>query len=73
MFGKIISSVQNSSFPVDVELSLAHPVADPIEAHVDGFGAFLFDGVVGNSGGGAVVSNNWGGGLGMAEFFKTRA
>jgi hypothetical protein len=33
---------------VDDELALAYAVADPVEAHVNGFGALLVDGVIGD-------------------------
>ena len=72
MFGKIISPVQNSSFPVDVELALADTVANPVEVHIDGFGSFLFDRVIGDAKGGTVVSYNWSGRLGIAKFLKAR-
>ena len=31
---------------VDEELAATGAVADPVETHVDGFGALLFDGVI---------------------------
>ena len=37
-------------------MSLAYPVADPVKAHIHSFGATLFYGVVGDSGGAGVVS-----------------
>jgi hypothetical protein len=44
---------------------LSDAVLDPVETHVHGFGAFLLDGVIGNSTGSAVVGDKkW---LGMAE------
>jgi hypothetical protein len=52
-------------------LALEDLVTNPIETHVHGFGAFLFDIVVGNAGGSAVVSLNWCRRLGMSEFFET--
>jgi hypothetical protein len=53
-----------------MELALADVVMNPVEAHIDGFGVFLFDGVIGeDASGGAVVSYNGCGRLGMAEFF----
>ncbi len=54
--GERIRFVLFARAPIHVVLALAHAVADPIESHVDCFGAFLFDGVVGNAGGGAIVS-----------------
>jgi len=55
VFGVIITQIFGSRAPVDEELFLAHAVLDPVEAHVDGFGPFLFDCVVGETGGGGVV------------------
>jgi hypothetical protein len=72
MFSEIISSVQNSSFPIDMELALADAVANPVEAHVNGFGSFLFDRVIGDAKGGTVVSYNWSRRLGIAKFLKAR-
>ena len=73
VFGEVVSLVEAAFFPVDVELTLADAVADPIKPHVDGLGALLFDGVIGDAGGGAVVSldrRRW---LGMAKFFEACA
>ena len=49
---------------------MADAVANPVEAHVDGFGAFLFDGVIRNAEGGAVVRDHGSGRLGMTEFLQ---
>ena len=49
MLGVIVTKIVGAGAPVDDKLSLAGPVLDPIEAHVDGFGSFLFDGVVGEA------------------------
>ena len=46
MLAKIIRLVGCARFPVDGELSLVNSVFEPVEPHVDGFGASLFDGVV---------------------------
>lgn len=73
MLGKIVSAIEDAFFPVDVELALADAIADPIEAHVNGFGALLLHGVVGDAGSGAVVSDNGRGWLRMAEFFEADA
>jgi hypothetical protein len=48
MFGKIISFVEDASSPLGVKLSLAYAVANPVKAHVNHFGVFLFDRVIGN-------------------------
>ena len=55
-------------FPVDKELVAASAVMDPVEAHVDGFGALLFDGVICKSNSGLVVYLHGCGLLGVAEF-----
>jgi hypothetical protein len=39
-----------------VELALADAVANPVEAHVNGFGSFLFDSVIGDAKGCTVIS-----------------
>jgi hypothetical protein len=66
MFSKIVGPICSTPVPVDVELTLAHAIANPIETHVDSFGAFLFDRVVGGAGGGSVVGDNDRGWLRMA-------
>ena len=70
VFCKIVSFVEFAFSPQHVELFLFDAIAYPVESHVNGFGPFLFNGVIGNAGRGAVVGNNGGGGLGMAHFFK---
>jgi hypothetical protein len=66
VFCKIIHAVETAFFPKDNILALANMITNPLKAHVGGFGSFLFDSVIGNAGGGAVVSLDWGGGLGVA-------
>jgi hypothetical protein len=73
MFGKVVGSVGDAAAPVDNELALADAVADPIKTHVHGFGSFLFDRVVGDAGGSAVVGDDRGCSLGMSEFFESDA
>ena len=70
VFGKVISFIENALFPVYKKLALADAVMNPIETHVDGFGALLFDTLVGNTSCSAVVSLDRGRWLRMAEFFK---
>jgi hypothetical protein len=43
---KVVCIVVGAGLPMNEELSLADTVADPIKAHVDGFGSALFDGGV---------------------------
>ena len=48
-FCKIISKVSFAWCPDNFDLVLFDSVSDPVEAHVDGFGTFLFRGVVGDA------------------------
>ncbi len=52
VFGMVVSKVFRTGSPVDDELFLSDAILDPIKTHVHGFGAFLFDRVVGEAGGG---------------------
>lgn len=45
----IISKVSGAWLPVDVVLALINSILKPIESHVDGFGSFLFDGIINDS------------------------
>ena len=47
VFGKVISKIIHARSPVDQELALAGPVLDPIKAHVDCLGSFLFESFIG--------------------------
>ena len=49
VFGEIVTEVSASGFPINENLDLPGAVLDPIEAHVDGFGYFLFDRSVGEA------------------------
>jgi hypothetical protein len=51
-------------------LLLLDPVSYPIESHVHGFGSSLFDGVIDDSIGGAIVGLNGSGWLGVAQVCK---
>ena len=46
MFCVIVGHIGYAWLPVDEELAAAGAVADPVEAHVYGFGALLFDGII---------------------------
>jgi hypothetical protein len=71
VLGVVITVVVSPRAPVDKELALAGPVLDPIESHVDGFGAFLFDGVIGKSLGSRVINLHGGGWLRMTHFLES--
>lgn len=73
VFGRIIGEIVLARAPVDVELSLAGSVADPVESHVHGFGTFLFDGAGANAHCGGVVGEQGSGRLGVAEFLERDA
>ena len=47
LLGEIIGIIIRSFSPVDDELALSDPIADPVKAHVHRFGSLLLDGVVG--------------------------
>ncbi len=49
VLGEVIGIVFETTAPVDDELAVGDAVFNPVETHVDGFGAALFDGIVGNS------------------------
>ena len=73
VFGEAIGMIGVTGGPVDVEVALADAVVDPAEAHVDGFGSFLFDGVVGDAVGSAVVCGDDSWGLWPAHFLQGSA
>jgi hypothetical protein len=70
MLGKVIRSILFTLSPIDEELSLGGTVLDPVETHVDCLGAFLLDGVVGDSGGGAVIRLEGDRSLPVSHFFE---
>ena len=71
VFGEVICPIQTALAPKNVKLSLPHMVVNPIEMHVNGFGAFLFDGIIGDARGCAVVSLDGGRWLRMPQFFES--
>jgi hypothetical protein len=70
-FRIIVSLVECSFFPIDVELALADSIAYPIETHVKGFGALLFDAVDGDTGCSAIVGKHGCCWLRVAHFFQS--
>lgn len=67
MLGEVVGFVESAFLPVYMELALANAIANPVESHVDGFGATLFDSVIGDADGGAIVGLDESGRLRMAH------
>jgi hypothetical protein len=67
VLGEIIGKVFWAGSPVDDELSLLYTVFDPVETHVDGFGATLANAIIGDAGGARVIGLNGGGWLRVAH------
>ena len=66
VLGEVISKVGAARSPVEVVLILFYPVLEPVEAHVNGFGAALFDRVSEDAVGYLIVSFEGCGWLWMA-------
>ena len=58
VLGVVIPPVVGTLLPVDFELSLANAIADPVKAHVNGFGSLLFHFVIDDAFCAGVVSLN---------------
>ena len=59
VLGEVVTVVSASGFPINEKLAFPGAVLDPIEAHVDGYGYFLFDRDVGKAFRGGVVNAYW--------------
>jgi hypothetical protein len=70
MLGKVVCMICLAFAPVNLKLDMADTVADPIEAHANGFGSFLFYGVGDDGAGGVVVGGHWCCRLRVPHFFK---
>ena len=46
VFRVVVGKILGALAPMDEEMALADTIAYPIEAHIHGFGAALFDGVI---------------------------
>ena len=73
VLGEVVGQIVGAAAPVDEELAFGDAVFDPVEAHVDGFGAALFDSVIGNAGGAGVIGLDGSGWLGMPHFVECGA
>ncbi len=70
VFSEVVGEVVGSFAPVDMIVALGGTVFDPVETHVNGFGAFLLNCVVRKTNSGGVVDLDGCGWLGMAHFGK---
>jgi hypothetical protein len=52
------------------KLTLSNAVSYPMKAHIDGFGAFLLDGVRGDADSAGIFAHEYGGRLRMPEVSK---
>ena len=59
VLGELVTEVSASGFLINEKLVLPGAVLDPIEAHIDGFGYFLFDCAVCKAFRGRVVDADW--------------
>ena len=73
VLGEIVGLIALTWFPVDAELILFRPAPYPVEAHVHGFGAALFNSVIDNAASCGVVSFHWCCGLRMTHVNESLA
>ena len=59
MLGEVVTEVSAARNPINDKLAFPGAVLDPIEAHVNGFGYFVFDCAVGKAFSGVVVDTDW--------------
>ena len=70
MLGVIVTQVLEAGMPMDTELLAGNLISNPEVAHFHGARSLAFDSVVGNAGGGCVVTVDCGRWLGVTEFVK---
>ena len=58
VFSRVVCIIVVCFTSVDAEVALSDAVTDPVEAHIDGFGAAFLDSVIGNACCGIVVGIN---------------
>ena len=68
VFGWVVSQVCGSWCPSELELVLVDSIFNPVEAHVNCFGTFLFELTVDDAVRGAIVSCDCSGWLGVSQF-----
>ena len=59
VLGELVTKVSASGFPINEKLTLPGAFLDPIEAHFDGFGYFIFYFAVDKAFRGRVVDADW--------------
>ena len=70
MLGKLVTKIGAARAPVNEELATMGAILNSIKLHVNGFGSFLFDGVIGKTCGSGVVYMERGRRLGVSELEK---
>ena len=70
VFRDVVCQIGFAGAPVYLELLLFDAVADPMESHIDGFGALKFYGVVCKATGGGIVDLDGRWRLGMPHFLQ---
>jgi hypothetical protein len=73
VLGKVVGEIVFTGMPVNYELALLDSVVDPVKAHVYGFGATLFDRLIGDASGACIVGLDGCGSLWMSHLFKSDA
>ena len=73
MLGEVVTKVSAPGFPINEKLALPGAVLDLIEAHIDGFGSFLFDFPDGEAFRGRVVDADWSRWLWVPKLLKGSA
>jgi len=67
----VVGKIANAGLPLDDELAIVDAILEPIETHVNGFGAFLFNSSIEDATGNTVVSCDDSGRLGPSHFMES--
>jgi len=67
----VVGKIANARLPLDDEVAVLDAILEPIEMHVNGFGAFLFDSSIEDAAGNTVVSCDDSGRLGPSHFMES--
>jgi len=66
----VVRKIANARLPLDDELAVLDAILEPIETHVNCFGAFLFNSSIEDAAGDTVVSCDDSGQLGPSHFVE---